>query len=120
METNRNYPLPKNLLPVKEAIEILHGKWRIPIIAILSSGNKRFKEMKRELNGITPRMLSIELKDMEANQLIKRTVYNDTVPAAVEYSLTPYSKSLSRVIEELRAWRLQYHNRAFQESKHVN
>jgi DNA-binding HxlR family transcriptional regulator len=66
--------------------------------------------MVREIHGITPRMLSKELKDLEVNQLVKRTVY-DTSPVTVEYSLTPYGKSLQKVIEELRTWGTQHRKR---------
>jgi len=100
----------KNLLPVKDALDILSGKWKLPIIIALTFGNKRFKEMQREIEGITPKMLSKELKELELNQLAKRTVY-DTLPVTVEYSLTPYGKSLHKVIEELRTWGLQHRKR---------
>lgn len=100
----------KNLLPVKDALDILSGKWKLPIIIALTFDNKRFKEMHREIEGITPKMLSKELKELEVNQLVKRTVY-DTLPVTVEYSLTTYGKSLHKVIEELRNWGLQHRKR---------
>src|ERR1700722_3367267 len=100
----------KNLLPVKDALDILSGKWKIPIIVALTFEKKRFKEMQREIEHITPKMLSKELKELEINQLVKRTVY-DTVPVTVEYSLTPYGKSLHKVIEELRTWGIQHRKR---------
>jgi DNA-binding HxlR family transcriptional regulator len=100
----------KNLLPVKDALDILSGKWKLPIIVALTFDNKRFKEMQREIEGITPKMLSKELKELEVNQLVKRTVY-DTLPVTVEYSLTTYGKSLHKVIEELRTWGLQHRKR---------
>lgn len=91
------------LLPVRDALDIINGKWKIPIIIALVYGNKRFKEMEREIHGITAKMLSKELKDLEMNELVKRTVY-DTSPVTVEYSLTAYGKSLKKVIDELRQW----------------
>jgi DNA-binding HxlR family transcriptional regulator len=100
----------KNLLPVRDALDILSGKWKLPIIIALTFGNKRFKEMQREIDSITPRMLSKELKELEINQLVKRTVY-DTLPVTVEYSLTPYGKSLHKVIGELRTWGIQHRKR---------
>ena len=100
----------RNLLPVKDALDILSGKWKLPIIIALTFDNKRFKEMQREIDGITPKMLSKELKELEVNQLVKRTVY-DTLPVTVEYSLTTYGKSLHKVIEELRTWGLQHRKR---------
>ncbi len=105
----------KNLLPVKDALDILSGKWKIPIIIALTFDKKRFKEMQREIEGITPKMLSKELKELELNQLVKRTVY-DTVPVTVEYALTTYGKSLHRVIVELRTWGLQHRKRVLSKS----
>jgi DNA-binding HxlR family transcriptional regulator len=100
----------KNLLPVRDALDLLSGKWKLPIIIALTFEKKRFKEMQREIEGITPKMLSKELKELELNQLVKRTVY-DTVPVTVEYSLTNYGKSLHKVILELRSWGLQHRKR---------
>ncbi len=91
------------LLPVRDALDILSGKWKIPIIISLSFGNKRFKEMSAQINGITDKMLSKELKELELNHLIKRTVYDD-FPPIVEYSITAHGKSLEKVISELRCW----------------
>ena len=98
------------LLPVRDALEFLSGKWKIPIIISLSFGNKRFTEMAAEIDGITDKMLSKELRDLEQNQLVKRTVY-DTVPVKVEYSLTEYGNSLDKVIMELRNWGTQHRKR---------
>ena len=93
----------KALIPVRDALDILSGKWKLPIIIALSFGNLRFSQMAKQIPGITDRMLSKELRELEMNQLVKRTVY-DTVPVVVEYSMTPYGKTLEKVIEELQAW----------------
>jgi DNA-binding HxlR family transcriptional regulator len=66
--------------------------------------------MSAEIAGITDKMLSKELRDLEQNQLVKRTVY-DSVPVRVEYSLTEYGNSLDKVIAELRAWGVQHRKR---------
>lgn len=91
------------LLPVTDALYILSGKWKLPILGSLFFGNKRFKEIQREVNGITARMLSKELKELEINKLITRTVY-DTKPVTVEYALTPHGRTLEKLILELRKW----------------
>jgi DNA-binding HxlR family transcriptional regulator len=96
--------------PVNDALEVLNGKWKLPIIISLSFGNKRFSEMSKEIPKITDRMLSKELRDLELNQLVKRTVY-DTFPVTVEYSLTDYGDSLDKVITELRKWGTQHRKR---------
>jgi DNA-binding HxlR family transcriptional regulator len=95
------------LIPVRDALDILSGRWKIPIIISLSFGNKRFKQMATEIQGITDKMLSKELKVLEENKLIKRTVY-DSFPPVVEYSITPHGKSLEKLIDELRLWGLQH------------
>jgi DNA-binding HxlR family transcriptional regulator len=91
------------IIPVRDALDILSGKWKLPIIISLSFGNKRFGQMSKEIPGITDKMLSKELRDLEMNQLVKRTVY-DSVPVVVEYSMTAYGKTLEKLIEELQVW----------------
>jgi DNA-binding HxlR family transcriptional regulator len=93
--------------PVKDALDVLNGKWKLPIIIALSFGNKRFGEISKEIPKITDRMLSKELRDLEMNRLVKRTVY-DSMPVIVEYSLTDYGSSLDKVIDELRNWGIQH------------
>jgi len=93
--------------PVRDALEVLSGKWKLAIIGSLSFGKKRFKQISKEVNGITDKVLSKELKDLEANQLVKREVY-DTFPPTVEYSITQHGRSLENVIDELRRWGLSH------------
>jgi len=93
------------LRPIRDALDVLNGKWKLPIIVALTFGEKRFGEIAKEVHGITDRMLSKELRDLEINGLVKRTVY-DTYPIKVTYELTPHSKSLGEVIEALRKWAL--------------
>jgi DNA-binding HxlR family transcriptional regulator len=98
------------LVPVKDALEILSGKWKLQIIISVSFGAKRFKQISKEIDGITDRMLSKELKDLEINQLIKRTVH-ETFPPTVEYSITDHGKSLEKVIAELHKWGSEHRKR---------
>lgn len=91
------------LLPVRDALDVIGGKWKLPIIVALTYGPRRFNQMEREIEGITPKMLSKELKDLELNQLVSRTVY-DTMPVTVEYELTAHGKSLETVIGALYEW----------------
>jgi len=104
------------ILPVRDALDILSGKWKLPIIISLSFGNKRFRQIAKEIPNITDKMLSKELRDLEMNQLVKRTVYN-SVPVVVEYSMTPYGESLEKVIEELRKWGMQHRKKILGKSK---
>lgn len=91
------------ILPVRDALEILNGRWKLPIIISVSFGPKRFKQISKEVGGITDKMLSKELKDLEVNKLVKRTVH-DTFPPKVEYSITEHGKTLEKVIRELWTW----------------
>jgi DNA-binding HxlR family transcriptional regulator len=97
----------KMIVPVRDALEILNGKWKLPIILSLTYGAKRFKQISKDINGITDKMLSKELKDLEMNQLVKRTVY-DTFPPTVEYAITEHGQSLEKLITELRNWGLKH------------
>ena len=100
----------KSILPVRDALEVLNGKWKLPIIISLMFGNKRFSQIAREIPGITDKMLSKELRDLEANCLVKRSVY-DSIPVVVEYKLTDYGHTLRPVIEVLRKWGVAHRNR---------
>lgn len=100
----------KRLLPVKDALDILSGKWKLPIIISLTFGKKRFKQMQREIPGITPKMLSKELKDLEINELVERKVY-DTSPVMVEYELSNYGRTLKPLINELHNWGAKHRKR---------
>lgn len=95
------------LLPVRDALEVLNGKWKLPIIVAVSFGPKRFKQISQEVHGITDKMLSKELKDLEMNKLVKRNIY-DTFPPTVEYSITEHGQSLKKVINELKDWGLRH------------
>ncbi len=100
----------KMLLPVKDALDILSGKWKLQIILSLSFGKKRFKQIQREIPGLTPKMLSKELKELEINGLAERRVY-DTLPVSIEYELTSYGKTLQPLIGELHKWGTKHRKR---------
>lgn len=106
----------KAILPVRDALEIISGKWKVPIMISLSFGNKRFSEMAKEIPGITDRMLSKELRYLEMNKLIKRSVY-DSLPVVIEYSVTPYGKSLQKLIDELHSWGVKHRKKVVSSSK---
>jgi DNA-binding HxlR family transcriptional regulator len=95
------------VLAVNDTMNVINGKWKLPIIGSLLYGKKRFKEMEREIPKITPRMLSKELKDLEVNGIVKRTVY-DTKPVTVEYELTPSGESFKKVLDVMVEWGLQH------------
>jgi len=91
------------LMAARDALEIVQGKWRIPIVISLTFGDKRFGEIQRDIPDISPKMLAQELKALEANKLLKRSVH-DTMPVTVEYSLTPLGESMNKLIEDLLNW----------------
>jgi len=92
---------------VRDALYVLSGKWKLPLIITLSEGPMRFKDIERSLVDITPKVLSKELRDLELNEFVVRKV-EATKPVTVTYELTPYSESLERVLDELKMWGLQH------------
>ncbi len=92
---------------LQDTLYVLGGKWKLPIINSICNGNKRFRDIERSIPGITTRMLSKELKEMTANQLIKRTVIDDT-PVSIEYTSTDYCRSFGDIILEMIRWGKQH------------
>lgn len=95
------------VLAVNDTLNVINGKWKLPIIGSLLFEKRRFTEIQRNIPKITPRMLSKELKDLEMNGMVKRTVY-DTTPITVEYELTASAKSLGDVLDKMLEWGLQH------------
>ncbi|GGH63113.1 DNA-binding HxlR family transcriptional regulator [Filimonas zeae] len=95
---------------LQDTIYVTGGKWKLPIINAICNGNHRFREIERALPGITTRMLARELKEMEANQLIKRTV-NPNSPQQVEYTATDYCRSFGDIILEMIKWGKEHRER---------
>lgn len=100
----------KSLLPVRDALDVINGKWKLHIIASLLHGDKRFKDLQRDINNITAKMLSQELKSLEQHELVIRTVY-DSSPVVVEYSLSEYGKTLKKLLGALREWGTEHRKR---------
>ena len=96
-----------SIAAIRDTLYVVGGKWKIPIMAALTEGPLRFKELQKALEDITPKILSKELKELELNHFVTRTVYN-TSPVSVEYALTPYSLSLGKVMIELRDWGMKH------------
>ncbi|WP_288879706.1 winged helix-turn-helix transcriptional regulator [Pedobacter panaciterrae] len=92
---------------LQDTMYVMGGKWRLMIINSICNGNRRFRDIQRSIPGITTRMLSRELKDMEANKLIKRTVTPST-PVLVEYTETDYCLSFGAIILEMIRWGKQH------------
>ena len=92
-----------NLQAIQDTLYVINGKWKLPIIIAITNGHKRFREIERNVTGITTRMLSKELKEMEMNKLVKRTVYTDS-PVLIEYSLTQYAQTLTPIVQAMIDW----------------
>jgi DNA-binding HxlR family transcriptional regulator len=99
----KNDACPLRLRASRDALEIIQGKWRIPIVISLTYGVKRFGEIQRDIGDVSPKMLSQELKALEENKIISRILY-DSMPVTVEYSLTPLGQSMNKLLDELLNW----------------
>ena len=94
---------------LKDVLDIVGGKWSIPIIYVLFEGKKRFKELERTIPNINTRMLVKELKKLEAANVIKREAFA-TVPPTVEYSLTQKGNKIKPAIMELYKWGEEFYD----------
>jgi DNA-binding HxlR family transcriptional regulator len=89
--------------PVEAALDIIGGKWKAILLFHILDGTKRFNELGRLVPGLTQRMLTTQLRELEADGVIARTVYPQ-VPPKVEYSATPFGRSLEPLLRELAVW----------------
>ena len=99
----------KNLqnCPVETTLELIGGKYKALILWHLSQGKLRYCQLRDRLTGITPKMLTQQLRELEAKDLIHREVY-PIVPPKVEYSLTDLGKSLMPILVAMRDWGSEY------------
>lgn len=95
------------ICPVETALNIIGGKWKGVLIFHLLSGKKRFNELQRLMPRITHRMLTLQLRELEADGIVKRTVYPE-VPPRVEYELTEFGMSISPVVAAIYDWGKDY------------
>lgn len=106
-------PLPEqgseDCQTVSSVIARIGDKWSLQIIVLLGSGTKRFNEIKRTVNGVSQRMLTLTLRGLERDGLVNRTIF-PTVPPRVDYELTELGKSLWLVIEPLGEWAISHVN----------
>lgn len=94
----------KEMRAVQDSMDVLSGKWKIPIISSMCYYNKRrFSDILNDIDGISNRMLSKELKELEINKLVTRTVL-DTQPVTVQYQLTDHGLTLRTIINHLTEW----------------
>lgn len=106
------------LLAVRDTLDVIGGKWKILILISIWEGNKHFREIERSIPKLSTKVLSKELKDMEENHLITRTVLNG-FPVRTEYTPTEHSKTLEKVIKELYNWGVNHRKKIFGENSDI-
>lgn len=101
--------------PVRDALEVLSGKWKLVVIVSIGAGNDRFTDIQESIPGITPKVLAKELKELEQHQLIKRII-TEGYPVKISYELEEYASTLKPIIYALKDWGL---SRRVHTSSHV-
>lgn len=89
--------------PVRDTLDVINGKWKVPIIISVGIGNDRFTDIQQSIPGITPKVLAKELKDLEQHKLLKRIIV-DEYPIKISYKLEPYADTLTPLIYALKDW----------------
>jgi DNA-binding HxlR family transcriptional regulator len=107
IDTNETQPCKARLKTIADTLYAIGGKWKLQIIVAMLEGNVRFNVIQRTIEGISAKMLASELKELELNGFVKRTVHEGP-PVVVEYQLTPYSQSLKGVLNALFDWGFQH------------
>ena len=92
-----------SLVPVRDTIDAIGGKWKLLILISVWEGNKHFRGIERSIPKLSTKVLAKELKELEMNKLITRSIIDD-FPVRVEYTITEHAKTLQNVIEALRDW----------------
>ena len=101
------YTCTQKIRAIHDTMDVLSGKWKVSIIACLCYQPMRYSELLKEVNGISGKMLSRELKDLEMNQLIIRKVL-DTKPVTVTYQISEYGKSLKELTNVIAEWGIKH------------
>ena len=97
--------------PVETTLTLISDKWKVLILRDLMPGTKRFGELKKSIGTVTQKVLTAQLRQMEASGLLTRTVYAE-VPPRVEYTLTDLGRSLRPVLDAMEAWGKAYQENA--------
>lgn len=103
MTKNKKNECSSNLKNVIDALYVLNGKWKLPIVLSLVNAPKRFNEIMKVVEGISPKILAQELKHLEQNDLVVRNVY-DSIPVSIIYEASQYSETLKDVLKTLSVW----------------
>lgn len=100
---DHDLPITQKIKFIQDTLYTISGKWKLPILMAMYSGAERFRDIQRSVGSITTRVLSKELKDLEAHQLIIRKV-DDTYPVSITYSVTNYAFTLKPLVDEMIFW----------------
>jgi DNA-binding HxlR family transcriptional regulator len=98
-----------NIKALNDALYVIGGKWKIKILVSIISGNTRFREIQRSIPKLSTKVLSSELRLLEQNRLVKRTVYDD-IPVSIIYEPTDYARTLDTAIKEIIKWGKRHKN----------
>jgi DNA-binding HxlR family transcriptional regulator len=93
--------------PAEITLHIIGGRWKVIILWLLFQETKRFSDLCRAMTGISQKMLTQQLRELERDRIVRRKVYPH-VPPKVEYSLTPLGRSLKPVVDAMHRWGLEY------------
>lgn len=104
-ETSPSKELPA--CPVETTLMLIGNKWKVLILRDLMNGTKRFGELKKSIGNVSQKVLTAQLRDMEANGLVNRKVYAE-VPPRVEYTLTDLGYSLKPILDAMWTWGENY------------
>lgn len=100
---NDKSAIAQQIRHLQDTLYVINGKWKLPILVAIHQGNSRFRDIQRSVDGITTKVLSKELKDLEQNKLVVRRVY-DASPPIVEYTTSTYCDTLETMIAEMIDW----------------
>lgn len=98
--------------PVRDALDVINGKWKLPIIISVGVGNERFTDIQDSIPGITPKAMAKDLKELEQHKLIERIVTDD-YPVKITYRWTPYANTLTPIIDALKEWGIKHREEVF-------
>lgn len=97
----------ETIKPVRDTLDVINGKWKIPIIISIGVGNDRFTDIQESIPGISPKVLAKELKDLEQHQLLRRIIIEE-YPVKIFYQLEEYADTLTPLIYALKDWGINH------------
>lgn len=103
MKKNEHKECMPSILPIRDTLDVIGGKWSILILISIKEGNMHFREIERSIPKLSSKVLSKELKELETNKLITRTIIDD-FPVRTEYEITEHAKTLKNVIDAMYDW----------------